>query len=906
MTGNNNIKAEEKRPSPDQLLAIVQRGRRREGRGNLKVFLGMVAGVGKTFAMLQRAHQLKLQGTDVVIGWIDAHGRRETEMLIQGLDVLPQKAVIHRGIEIQEMDLEAILARKPRVVIVDELAHTNVPGLRHEKRYQDVLEIVNAGIDVFTAVNIQHIESRVDTVKEITGVIVHETVPDLILDEADEIVLIDLPADDLLLRLKEGRIYPPERAETAGRNFFTRGNLTALRELALRVATGRVDRDLRDFKTLHGIEAAWKSGARLMVAVFESPYSNSLIRWTRQLADTMRGTWIGVYVDVGKTQNDVEKSLLEKNTELVRKLGGEFVSTQDQDLVDGLLRVARQQNVTQIIVGKTQRWFLKNLLSGGSVVDRLLRKSGDIDVYAVATDKEKSREHRKIKGKISDTKTLSLSDESSFYPWSNLSWIVSISLFSWLMAALLNQVIDYEAIGILFLIIVTLSGLALSWISVFAIAVILSLVHNFFFIPPLYTFAIDKPRDILMVAMFFIAASVTGYLTARLKKQNTAIQNREEKAFQSFKLAHAIAEAKDLNRVISLGIEMLDRIFSAQTAVILTPESEDPKIHHFSTLMLEDKEIAVAKWVQTNGQMAGQFTETLSSSASATFFPIQAKDKVLGAIAIRLPKGKKFDYEARNYAYILVNQINTGIEREMLHESRKRLDALEQADRLYRSLFDSVSHELKTPLTTIKGAAAALKNKVAELKESKLQLLVNELSSHVESESERLIDVVDNMLDMTRIESNALKTALQLVDVPDILGPVLHKIGNGSFDIETFVDEGISAIKCDPVLTVQALINILKNAISYSGHTPVIKLDVVKAPDDTVEFRIKDNGPGFSEKEIEQVFERFYRRHPEKVGGLGLGLSIARGFIEAQGGSITASNAPGGGAIFTIKLATEQ
>ncbi len=875
------------RPSPDELLTIVQRESRKAGRGHLKVFLGMVAGVGKTYAMLQRAHQLKGQGVDVVIGWIDTHGRKDTEALLAGLEIVPPLSVVHRGVAINEMNLDAVLARRAKVVIVDELAHTNAPGGRHVKRYLDVLEILNAGIDVFTAVNIQHLESRVDTVKQITGVSVQETVPDSVLDEADEVSLIDLPAEDLLRRMKEGRIYGAERAEAAGRNFFSVGNLTALRELALRAASERVDRDLREFKTRHGIDAAWKSSSRLMVAVFGSPYSDSLIRWTRQLSETMHGTWLGVHVDTSHAQSDVEQRLLEANISLVRQLGGEVISIQDQNLVDGILRVARQQNVTQIVVGKTQRGFFSNLFSGGSIVSRLLAKSGSIDVYAVSAGHVPAVDYRKLRR----------ARREDLFPWGEIGWAFVTVVAVTFLGQGLAPYIGYESVGTLFLIAVTLSGLFLSRTTVVGLAVSFSLLHNFFFIPPLHTFAIDKPHDVLMFAMYFVAASVVGSLTTRLKRQNRLIQGREDKAVQLFNLAQAVAAARSLDKVVAVGADAIRTIFKAKTAVIFFSENGEPEVHRASTYNPDAKELAVAEWVRSNSAVAGRFTDTLPAAAGI-YFPLATKGRTIGALGIKRLPHDRLDFERKNFAYALVGQIASGIEREQLHEAGKRLEVLEQAEKLHRSLFDSVSHELKTPLTTIQGAASILLGKATADAEGKV---VRSLLGQMEHESQRLLEVVDNMLDMTRVESGAIKPNLQLVDVADVLGPALRKV-EGAARFETRVETALPPLRCDPILTVQALVNILKNAVAYGGSG--IEVAVGRGPGQTIEFRVRDHGPGL--KNPEMVFDRFYRGTPERSGGLGLGLSIARGFIEVQGGLLIAENAADGGAQFSLRLTAES
>lgn len=875
------------RPSPDQLLTVIQRSEKRAGRGHFKIFLGMVAGVGKTYAMLQRAHQLKADGVDVVVGWVDTHGRKETADLLKGLEVFPRRQLAYKDVILDEMDLDGLLKRHPKVVLVDELAHTNAPQSRHAKRYQDVLELLDAGIDVHTTVNVQHLESRLDVIRQITGVTVQETLPDSVLDEANEIVLIDLPPEDLIERLNEGRVYPGDRIDVAGRNFFRVGNLTALREMALRTATGRADRELREFKTLHGIDAVWKSSSRLMVAVFASPYSESLIRWTRQIAETTGATWIGAYVDTGNVLSDEERQLLEKNTQLVRTLGGDFEVIHDPDLVEGLLRIARQSHVTQIIVGKTQRGNLRNLLRGGSIVSKLLRRSGNIDVYAVATEKVARAEHRRL-----EKPGVSLA-----FPWHELGQVgVFVALFS-LIAYLVKPFVGYQSVGIIFLMAVVLSGLFLSRVSVFMVAVLVSLIHNFFFIPPLYTLAIHEAHDVLMLTMFFLAAISIGHLTARLRRQNKIIEQREDRAVQLFKLAQEVSESNSVNEVIEIGVGALGKTFQAGVAIILYSEEGKPVIHDKCTFQPDQKELAVAEWSRQNARPAGRFTDTLPS-ADALYFPLQSHKLVIGIVGLKLPKNAVMDYDDRNFAQALSGQLAVGLDRERLHEARQRLEVLEQADRLYRTLFDSVSHELKTPLTTIQGAASAL------LSDGDSKEYVKELSAQIGGQSERLLQVVNNMLDMTRLETGALKPKIETCDIPDILGPALKRVEplRGKRNIHMGIVEDIKPLRCDAPLLVQALGNILHNAVDHTVNDGTIEIYASNVDGGMVEIQIRDDGPGLPRENPNIVFEKFYRERPERSGGVGLGLSIAKGFIEAQGGTISATNHAAGGALFTVRI----
>jgi two-component system sensor histidine kinase KdpD len=643
------------RPSPDQLLSAIERGEKKSGQGQLKVFLGMAAGVGKTFAMLQRAHQLSNDGVDIIIGWVDTHGRKETAQLVKGLRVFPRKVLEHKGVKVEEMDLDGLLKLRPQIVIVDELAHSNVPGSRNSKRYQDVRELLGAGIDVYTTVNIQHVESRVDTVQEITGITVKETVPDSVLDEATEIILIDLPPEDLFQRLKEGRIYPLEKVELAERNFFKQGNLTALRELALRSAADRVDRDLREFKTLHGIDAAWKSSSRLMVEVFASPYSETLIRWTRQLAETTGATWLGAYVDHGGGLSEDEKTILEHNTQLVRQLGGDFTTIQNQDLVEGLLLIARQNHVTQLVISKDQERSIFKLITKGLILNSLIRKSGDIDIYAVSPEK-----------KTLDNLTRYKVDRMGvIFPWNESGWGILTFFASWILAELTYPSIGYEGVSLIFLISVLFSGMYFSPLTVLGIIILLSLLYDFLFIPPIHSFFILNFDDLITYIIFLFALGLAGYLTTTVRIRNKMILTRENQTIQLLNFTHSISEATGVSEIVDSSVKTLNRIFDATTAVILYQDQHQPFVAQGSSFEPASKEMAVAEWVRQNGTPAGRFTETLPSS-KALFLPIMRGKSVLGVVALKPLSDVRWDYEQRNFAQALVGHMASGLNREMV------------------------------------------------------------------------------------------------------------------------------------------------------------------------------------------------------------------------------------------------
>lgn len=877
--------------NPDYLLTLVKKEESKEGKGSLKIFLGMAAGVGKTFAMLQAAQQAKHQKVDIVVGIVETHGRKDTAALLSGLEIIPRKKIDRKEATLEEFDVDATIQRRPKIVLVDELAHTNAPGSRHNKRYLDVLEILNAGIDVYTTLNVQHIESRVDTVREITNITIHETVPDSILDRADEVVLIDLPPDELLKRLKDGLIYAQGNAEVASRNFFQRGNLTALREMALRVATERVDRDLREYKTLHGIEGAWKAGGRLMVAVFASPFSETLIRWTRRVADLLGVTWIGAYVESGKHLSPEEQRLLSKNIALVTQLGGEVISSQDDDTAEGLMRIAHQNNVTQIMVGKSQRGILRNLFSGGSLVSRLVKLSGDVDLYVVATDRGKQRRMRK----------LSTRRKLSPFPLDEMGWLFATAFATWVVALLLRPWIGYLAVGIVFLLSVSVAGLFFSRVSVFILALIFALIHNFFFIPPLYTIAISKPEDFMMLMMFFVAAAVIGHLTSRISNKERILKSREARATTLYGLTKEIAAAQSRQRVLEIGIERLQEIVHGEVALFTRSLDRPSQLVpcQSNTFLPNEKERSVASWVMEHGQPAGKSTATLSAS-DGIYYPISGKYGAVGVLGIHLADKAAVDPDQQLLIEMFLHQIGAGLDRETYHEQLRSLLAVEEAQKLYKSLLDCVSHELKTPLATIKGSASALQDE----KTNSNKAAVQQLSGEILSASGRLQRVVENLLDMTRIESGMLKAKREVCDVGDLIGAVLPRLESlkGKHSVQVNIPASLPPVICDPVLADQALVNLLHNAFIYTPIDAGVEISAAEAGEDNVEIQIRDHGAGLPRDNPEKVFEKFFRSTPQNPGGIGLGLSIAKGFLESQNGMLRAKNAEGGGAVFSVIL----
>ena len=585
------------RPNPDALLASLRKEAARQRRGRLKVFLGMCPGVGKTYAMLEAARRELAAGTDIVIGYVETHGRKETDDLAAGLPAVPRKAVDYRGLTLPEMDLDAVLARRPQLALVDELAHTNTPGSRHPKRWQDVAELLDAGIDVFTTLNVQHLESRADTVRQITGAEIRETVPDSVLDAA-ELELVDLPPAELRQRLQEGKVYLPDRAAAAAENFFREANLTALRELALRLVADHVGEETQEYHRAQTTAGPWKTGHRLLVAVSASPLSESLIRWTRRTADSLKCPWLAVHVENSRPLDEASQGRLEKNLALARTLGAEVIATADEDLVHGLLRVAHQQNVTQIIVGKPATLGLLDGLRAGRLLRRLTRESGSIDLHVVRAEKdEAARSEPRWRRPVS----------SGWKQYAAATCAVAVvGLFN----ALLDELTGPRVPGLLFLLAVVLMALFLGRGPVFLGGTLSALVWNFFFLPPRFTFTITSTEDAILFGLYFVVAIVLGQLVARIRTQEQAERQREERATALYQLTRELAQAGTRDEVAWQLMAEVARVFRASVAVAF-PDGTGLAVHPDSSLTVTEKELAVAGWALGHRQAAGRFTDNL-------------------------------------------------------------------------------------------------------------------------------------------------------------------------------------------------------------------------------------------------------------------------------------------------------
>jgi len=643
------------RPDPDALLASLKQAEVKQARGRLKIFFGMAPGVGKTYAMLQAARKEQAEGVDVAVALVETHGREETQRLLEGLPVLPRKPVAYRGIQIPELDLEAVLARRPRLAVVDELAHTNAPGSRHLKRWQDVEELLVAGVDVFTTLNVQHLESRADTVRQITGVAVRENVPDSMVEAADEIQLVDLTPGQLRDRLADGKVYLGDRAATAADNFFKETNLTALRELALRFTAERVDKQLRAIRGDRGISVIWRSGERLLVAIGPSPFSTRLIRWTRRMAYALDAPWLAVSVETTRPLKPDEQKQLEENLTLARELGAEIVVLPGRDVAAALVRVAQQHNVSQIVIGKSRRLPLIDFLAGGSLADRVIRRSSQIDVYVVPAEPRTGR-NRWREWHVSATSR----------PKEYATALLTVAAVT-LAGLVVKDWVGYSAVSLLFLTAVILLGLIVGQGPILLAATLSALTWNFLFIPPIFTFRIDKFADGLMFGIFFVVALVTGRLTGRLRAQERVERQREQRATALYHLTRAIAVARSADEVLRNATAQMQELFGARLAIFTGEPDREGRLvlHPAATYVADEKEQGVAAWVFRNRKTAGRFTDTLPS-AGAFYLPLLAGDRVLGVMGgvvdgpARSPRGLRLADRARAGARAIARRQRAG------------------------------------------------------------------------------------------------------------------------------------------------------------------------------------------------------------------------------------------------------
>jgi two-component system sensor histidine kinase KdpD len=856
------------RPNPDEILARMKREETAATRGKLKIFFGMSPGVGKTYAMLQAARQKQTQGTEVVIGIVETHGRKETEALLEGMPIMPRTQLEYRGTKLEEMDLDAILTWHPGLAVVDELAHTNAPGSRHPKRYQDVLELLDAGIDVYTTLNVQHVASRSDTVRQISGITVSETVPDSILDLADEMMLIDLTPEQLRSRLAEGKVYLGERAEWAAQNFFRESNLTALREMALRLVAEHVDRDLRDIMSEEKIAGPWKSGDRLLVAVSSSPYSERLIRYTRRLAASMEASWIVANIERPGGLSQEEQTRLTRYLGLARQLDAEVISTPGIDVGETLLRIARQHNVTQIVIGKPlgPRWtsFWKR-----DPLRWLIRHSGNIDIHMIPADASAQPQRESVEERLARA------------PWRDFGIALAVAAAVTALCLAIFDYTGYWAVALFYLLAVVLAATRLRrWPTLF-LAALSALLWDFLFIPPRFTFYISQFHDFMMFGAYFVIALVIGHLATQLREREQSERRREERATALYRLTRALAASRNLDEALPKVLLLIKNSFQADAAVWLCDEAGLSR-HPASTFAPSTKDESVAIWAFQKKQSAGRSTDTLPD-ADALHIPLVTGDRAEGVLTVRLAVPPTL--EQRELLDTFAAQLALFVNKERALQESREAQVERRSQKLQKTLFDSVSHELKTPLAAISAALQQPQPDRAELQQA----------------VGRLTRTVDHLLDATRLESGLLQPVREWCDPGELLREAVTLAGLKEQAVKLSVAKDLPVVFVDAHLIEQALAALLSNAAAHGISNEPIEASAAR-DDSMLVFSVADHGPGLAPGEENKVFEKFYRGPGTPAGGLGLGLSIARQLVEAHSGQIVAQNRAEGGSRFSIRL----
>jgi len=879
------------RPNPDELLAQVQQEERKQNRGSLKVFFGMAAGVGKTYAMLEEARKRAADGTDVLVGYAEPHIRPETEAILLGMEILPYKFVEYRGSRLKEFDLDAALARRPSLILVDELAHTNAPGMRHEKRWQDVAELLDAGISVFTTLNVQHLESINDIVQHITGVRVRETLPDSVLEQADEVELVDIAPEELLERFREGKIYRPEQAERAAAHFFTKGNLIALRELALRTTAQRVDAQMQAFRKSHAVKGLWAATERVLVCVSASPMSRKLVRAARRLAAGLRADFIAAYVETPQAQrlSPGDRRRLDLTLQLAEKLGARSLVLSGQNVAEEILAYAQAHNVTKIVIGKPQQSRWRELLLG-SLVDDLVRRSGDIDVYIIRAEPE-------------DAETVAPPAQARKRDWRGYSVALGLCALATALGFLARGYLHVAAANVLMLYL-----LAVLWVAsrhsrgAAALASLLAVAaFDFCFVPPYFTFAVADQQYLVTFAVLLATALLISTLTHRVRFQAEAARQRERRTGALYSLSRDLAAAGSQDAIVAAAIHQVAGVTGGRVLVLLAGEQNRLHVAGDSApeQLLDEKEFSVAQWTMEHDQPAGRGTATLPAAA-ATYLPLKAGDATVGTLGIFPPAGGESQWQAdqRQFLDAFASQIALALERARAAEDAREAWERVESELLRNTLLSGVSHELRTPLAAITGAASALQENASLDSDTCRQLLHS-----VTDEAERMERLITNLLDMTRLESGGLVMKKDWQDVHELVGSALRRLDRQltGRQVSLFLPGDLPLVQADAVALEQVLINLLDNALQYTpAGTP---LEIRASADGELLLEVSDHGPGLQPGTERKIFEKFFRASPlENRRGIGLGLAICKGIIEAHGGNITAMNRSGGGAVFRITL----
>jgi two-component system sensor histidine kinase KdpD len=859
-------------------------------RGKLKIFLGYASHVGKSYAMLEAAAHRIAEGDDVVAASATLYWPPDTATLLDRIEKVPPRQLLREGQIVAELDLDAVLARRPQLAIIDDLAHTNVPRMRHHKRYQDILELLNAGIDVYTTLNVYQLESLNDIVAQITGVEVHDTVPDWLVDMADDIELVDLPIDELLERLELQQDRPQSEPPT----FFRRGNLTALRELALRVAADSVDRQMRDYMQSHGIAGPWPAQERLLVCVGPGPLSERLVRTASRLAGRLNAEWTAVYVETAAASSlaEAERERLAHTLNLAEQLGGRSISLPGTSVAEAIAAHARDHNVTKIIAGKPlqPRWLE---LLRGSIVEQIIRLTHNVDVYVISAESSHQPPYwsRSLFAISPDT-------------WRSLLYGGLLVVLTTLLALPLRSVFEPTNMAMLYLLVVVISAVALGRAPAILTSLLSVIAFDLVYVPPYYNLEVADAQYLLTFAALLVVGLLISTLTVRAREQARSAQRREAQTAVLYELSRDLAAAAEINGVAHAVITHTQKVSGGEAAIFVYKENSLSLISASRAFPLHEVEQQMVGWAPYHEENGDRGPATLAHS-SATSFLLRTARRVVGVLGVATDsQHEELDPEQRHLLESFASQAALAVERSLLAEEARQAHLLQETEKLQSALLNSISHDLRTPLATVTGALSSLHDDRELLTPQARQQLV----ASAYTEAERLNRLLGNLLDMTRLESGAIRITAELVEVEDLTGAALAQLSNRLQQRQVVIDipARLPPVRVDLVLMVQVLVNLIDNAHKYSPPGSPIEIRARRS-DEELWLEIADQGPGIPPDQLERIFDKFFRgRNGHDTAGTGLGLAISRGIVEAHGGRIWAANRDTGGAIFTIALALQS
>lgn len=880
----------EERPNPEKLLKRAQEEERQAQRGRLKIYLGAAPGVGKTHTMLQDAIEKHEQGLDVVVGVAETHGRVEIESLLTKLDILPRLTVDYRGHRLLEFDLDAVLKRNPGLVLIDEMAHTNAPGLRHSKRWQDIKEILDRGIDVYTTLNVQHIESLNDVVYQIIHLRIKETVPDSMLEMADTIELVDLPPEDLLKRLYEGKVYFPAQAGLAAENYFRKGNLIALRELALRFTAEVVNAQVLLYRQGQHIKHIWPTKDKMLVCVGSQTESAKLIRKTRRIANSLQAEWVAIHVDTPQLRvSEEQRSNAIQNLRLAEQLGAETRILTGFDIVKEIMNFAREQNITMIVTYKKIRSRWKAFFSR-SLTDELVRQSAEIDVYVIT-------------GELETTRALMPSRVKPFIPWHHYAISIGIVAFATVINFFVLPYSQSSNIVMVYLLGVTIVALFGHMGPSILASVLSVLAYSYLFVPPYFNFnlGVSNIEYFFTLGVMLLVSQVISHLTILTRRQAEAARLAEKHTASLHTLSRRLASSRGVDKLLEIGVHYVSDVFDSEVLALVAEDSHlITRVGSGGMQKLSDKEQGVAQWVYDLGQIAGLGTDTLPFS-DAIYLPLLTSQGSIGVLRVRpFHPDHLFTPEQMRLLEACSNQIALAIEVDRLQEQTKKSELQTEADRLRSVLMKSVSHNLRTPLVAVMGAASTLMETGHELDTKKIKKIAN----NIYFELEQLSRLINNILQISYLEAESVTLQKELHSLNEVISLVIKttskKLEKKSIHIH--LSSNLPKIPFDSTLIQEVFINLIDNAIKFTPPETPIDISAFVQKNKVV-ISVEDRGPGIAPDEVNKLFEKFYRgRMLSTERGLGLGLAICHSIIKAHGGELWAENRSGGGAAFSFTL----